>query len=103
MIARTLRVQVPVGRIDSVLEAYREDVRPIHERAAGLRQHYVFVDRQSGWIEIIGVWDSADDVARIASELEPARQRLWERFGTNPPLEIYEVGDELHGSVSTSA
>lgn len=95
MIARTLRVQVPVDRIDSILEAYREDVRPIHERAAGLRQHYVLVDRQSGWIEVIGIWDSAADVARIASVLEPARRRLWERFGTSPPLHLYDVGDEL--------
>lgn len=98
MIARTLRVQVPVGRIESVLEAYREDVRPIHARAEGLRQHYVLIDRRSGWIQIIGVWDSADDVARVAPELEPARQRLWERFGTNPPLEVFEVGDELRST-----
>lgn len=70
-------------------------MRPIHERAAGLRQHYVLVDRQTGWVEIIGVWDSADDVARVAPELEPARRRLWERFGANPPLDVYEVVDEL--------
>lgn len=95
MIARTLRVQVPVDTIDGILEAYREDVRPIHARAAGLRQHYVLVDRQSGWIEIIGVWDSAGDLARIAGELEPARRRLWERFGTNPPVAVLEVADEL--------
>lgn len=95
MIARTLRVQVPVDRIDGVLQAYREDVRPIHARAAGLRQHYVLVDRRTGWIEVIGVWDSADDLARIAAELEPARQRLWERFGANPPVGVFEVADEL--------
>lgn len=95
MIARTLRVQLPVDRIQQVLEAYREDVRPIHARAGGLRQHYVLVDRQSGWIEIIGVWDSADDVARVAPELERARRRLWGRFGTDPPLQVYEVADQL--------
>lgn len=49
----------------------------------------------SGWIEVISVWDSADDLARIAPELEPARQRLWERFGTNAPVEVFEVADEL--------
>jgi hypothetical protein len=95
LIARVLRVQVPVDRIDAVLDAYREDVRPIHARAEGLHQHYVLVDREKGWIQIIGVWDSADDVARIAPVLEPARQRLWAQFGTNPPLEIFEVGDQL--------
>ena len=95
MIARVLRVDIPPDRIDAVVEAYREDVRPVHAGAAGLRQHYVFANRQTGRIEIIGVWDSAEDVARIASELEPARQRLWAQFGSNPPLEIFEVADEL--------
>jgi hypothetical protein len=95
VIARVLRVQVPPHRIDAVLEAYREDVRPIHARAAGLRQHFVLVDRETGAIEIIGIWDSAEDVSRIAAELEPARQRLWQRFGTNPPLRIFDVADAL--------
>jgi heme-degrading monooxygenase HmoA len=95
VIARVLRVQVPPDRVESVLEAYRDDVRPIHARAAGLRQHYVLVDRVQGSVVIIGIWDSADDIARVAPELEPARQRLWERFGTNPPVEVLEVADEL--------
>lgn len=95
MIARVLRVEVPLDRIEAIVEAYRTDVRPIHAGAAGLRQHYVLVDRQKGLIEIIGVWDSADDVARVAPDLEPARQRLWAQFGANPPLEIFEVADQL--------
>ena len=67
MIARTLSVQVPTDRLDAVLETYREDVRPIHARAEGLRQHYVLVDRETGRIEIIGVWDSVAAVAAIAA------------------------------------
>lgn len=70
-------------------------VRPVHAGATGLCQHYVLVNRQTGRIEIIGVWDSAEDVARIAPELEPARQRLWAQFGTNPPLEIFEVAESF--------
>ena len=96
MIARVLRVDVQPEGVDAVLEASREDVRPIHVQAVGLRQHYVLVDRVAGHIEIIGVWNSADDVRAIAPALEPARQRLWARFGADPPLEIFEVADELH-------
>jgi antibiotic biosynthesis monooxygenase len=95
MIARVLRVQVSPERLDAVVDAYREDVRPIHAQAAGLRQHYVLLNRETGWIEIVGVWDSPDDVARIAARLEPARRRLWEQFGTNPPLEVFDVADAL--------
>ena len=95
MIARVLRVQVATDKLDALLETYREDVRPIHAEAVGLRQHYVLVDRATGWVQIIGVWDSADDVARIAPVLEPARQRLWAQFGTNPAIDLFEVADEL--------
>jgi len=54
VIARTLQVEVEPERIDAVLEAYREDVRPIHARAEGLQQHYVLVDREQGLF--VGLW-----------------------------------------------
>ena len=95
MIARTLRVDVGPERIDLVLEAYREDIRPAHDRAEGLLQHYVLVDRDHGRVDFIGIWDSADAVAAIAPALEPARARLWERFGQDPTLGIHEVVDIL--------
>ncbi len=72
----------------------RTSVRSMPE-AAGLRQHYVLVNRESGRIEIIGVWETADSVAGIAPMLVPARQRLWAQLGTSPPLEIFDVADEL--------
>ncbi len=95
MIARTLRVDVGPDGIDPVLEAYREDVRPVHERAAGLRHHYVLVDRESGRIDFIGIWESPEAVAAVAAELEPARERLWARLGRDPVLGIHEVVDSL--------
>jgi hypothetical protein len=95
VIARVLRVEVSPERIDAVVDAYREHVRPIHAQASGLRQHYVFTDHEIGRIEIAGIWDSAEAAAAVGPTLEPARQRLWSEFGMSPPLEIYEVADEL--------
>ena len=95
MMARTLRVEVGPEGIDSVLEAYREDIRPIHHRSTGLRQHYVLVDREQGRIEFVGIWESDEALAEVAPELEPARARLWERFGQDPELAAYEVADVL--------
>ncbi len=95
MFARVLRVDVAPDMIDAVVAAYRDTVRPIHEQALELRQHYVLVDREAGRIELVGVWESAEAVAAIAPVLEPARQRLWARFGADPLLEAYDVADEL--------
>ena len=95
MIARTLVVDISPDRIDEVVETYRSVVRPIHERAEGLLAHYVLVDREKGRIQIVGVWDSAESVAAIATELEPARKRLWDAFGEDPALAIDEVVDHI--------
>jgi hypothetical protein len=95
VIARVLRVEVLPQQIDAVVEAYREHVRPVHAQADGLRQHYVLIDHETGRIEIIGLWESAQALAAVGPTLEPARRRLWSEFGTNPSLELYEVADEL--------
>ena len=95
MIARVLRVGVGSGRVDEVLNAYRTLVRPIHERAGGLRNHYVLVDRDGGRILIIGIWESTDAIQAIAADLEPARERLWSALGASPELAVYEVADEI--------
>lgn len=95
MIARVLRVDVGRDGVDAVVEAYRREVRPIHEQAEGLRTHYVLVDRERGTVEFIGVWDSADAVAAAGPRLEPARARLWNAFERDPQLELYDVADQL--------
>jgi hypothetical protein len=50
---------------------------------------------------MVGVWDSAESVAAIADELEPARQRLWDAVGRRPDLDVYEVADEIGVASST--
>jgi quinol monooxygenase YgiN len=95
MFVRVLRVDVEPERIDAIVSRYRETVRPIHEQAAGLRRHYVLVDRAQGRIQIIGLWDSQESLEEVAATLEPARERLWNEFRQTPSLETYEVADEL--------
>ncbi len=95
MIARTLTVDVGPGRVDDVVRTYREVVRPIHERAAGLRAHLLLTDRAAGRVTIIGIWDSAESIRAVAAELEPARERLWASFGGSPDLEMLEVADHI--------
>src|SRR5829696_7549755 len=77
--------------------------RCIHQRSEGLRNHYFLVERQSGQIRIIGLWDSPEALEAALATLEPARARLWEEFGEDPTLEAYEVADELRESDSAGA
>jgi len=96
-------VQVEPERIEEIVSRYRETVRPIHQRSEGLRNHYFLVERQSGQIRIIGLWDSPEALEAALATLEPARARLWEEFGEDPTLEAYEVADELRESDSAGA
>jgi len=103
MIVRMASVRVEPERIDEIVGRYRETVRPIHQSSEGLRNHYFLVDRQSGQIRIIGLWDSREALEAALPRLEPARARFWEEFGEDPTLEAYEVADELRESGLASA
>jgi len=103
MIVRMASVRVAPERIDEVVGRYREIVRPVHQRSEGLRNHYVLVDRRSGQMRIIGLWDSPEALEAALPTLEPARERLWEEFGEDPTLAAYEVADELRESRSAGA
>ena len=93
MIVRMANVQVAPERIDEVVSRYREAVRNIHQQSEGLRNHYVLVDRQSGQMRLIGIWDSQEALEAALPTLEPARERLWSQFEETPTLEAYEVAD----------
>ena len=99
MIARMVRVRLPPHRIDEWLAAYREKVRSIHAGAAGLRCHYVLVERDAGQLVSVGVYESEAAFEAIVASLRRARQDLWEPFGVLPPLESFEVADALDAAM----
>ena len=76
MIVPMASVRVEPERIDEIVGRYRETVRPIHQSSEGLRNHYFLIDRQSGQIRIIGLWDSREALEAALPRLEPARARL---------------------------
>lgn len=93
MIARVLEVDVAPERMDALVAAYQEVVRPVHAEAVGLLRHYVLLDRAAGCVRIVGVWASEEALAEVAPRLEPARDRLWAEFRSEPRLGKFEVAD----------
>lgn len=90
-----VRVDVERERVDAIVAAYREALRPVHERAGGLKTHLVLADRDGGTMAFIGVWESAESIDAVAEDLEAARERLWSSFGGAPAIDRYEVVDLL--------
>ncbi len=95
MVARIASARVSLERIDELIGLYRETLRPIHEQAQGLLHHYWLVDRKSGEVRIVGLWDSQESIEAAIPTLEPARAQFWRGVGESATLEVYEVADEI--------
>src|SRR5215203_3028119 len=99
MIVRMASVRVAPERINEIVGRYRQIVRPVHQRSEGLRNHYMLVDRKSGQMRLMGLWDSPEALEAALPTLEPARERLWEEFGEDPTLEARVSAGETLNSI----
>jgi quinol monooxygenase YgiN len=92
-------LQVAPERIDEMISRYRKSLRHMHLQSQGLLHQSWLVDRPSGQIKIIGLWESQEDLDAAIPILEPARERLWSEFQEalqeTPTLEVYEVADRF--------
>ena len=95
MVARIASARVAPKRIDELLGLYRDTLRPAHRDAYGLLYHYWLVDRGSGEVRLVGLWDSQESIDAATPTLEPARERFWSVVGARVNLEVYEVADEI--------
>ena len=72
MYARVARYDVPAGRTDDAVEAFREAARTI-EQLPGLQAGYVMVDHENGRVITATFWENR--AALEASEVRASRAR----------------------------
>ncbi len=99
MIVRIDSLQVTPKRIDELISRYRESLRHVHLQTQGLLHQYWLVDRHSGQIKIIDLWESQEEMEAAIPTLESTRARLWSEFqealqGT-PTFKVYEVAEQF--------
>ncbi len=98
MYARVTTGHVPPERIGEVARGIPDDARQSLAREPGFKGSVLLVDRQSGKVMTIGLWESAAAVqaslaghqARLA-----AAQSILGASGSEPVIEVYEVVDEV--------
>jgi heme-degrading monooxygenase HmoA len=99
MYARITTGQVPAERIGEVAGAIPDDVRQSLAREPGFKGSLTLVDRQSGKVITIGLWESEAAVQASAAghqaRLEAARSTLGANAAAEPIIEVYEVVDEI--------
>jgi heme-degrading monooxygenase HmoA len=92
-------LQVAPERIDEMISRYRKSLRHMHLQTQGLMHQYWLIDRHSGQIKIVDLWESQEDMEAAIPTLEAARAQLWSEFQEalqqTPTFKVYEVAERF--------
>ena len=96
MIARVVRFQVNVDKLDEVKKSFEKDVFPAVKLQKGYRSGYLLTDRKTGNCISIAFWDTEHDV--LVDEQSghfQERVNMGKEFFVAPPVrELYEVASK---------
>jgi hypothetical protein len=93
MLARVTMMQGKPEKLDEVIRYFRETVLPSAKKINGFKEGYMFVNRQTGRVTGMTIWESQpgiQDSAGIASGFIPEMAKI---IGAtqNPMVDVYEV------------
>ncbi len=99
MYARVTTVQLTPDQLDTSRRAMPDDLRQSLAREPGFKGSMTLVDRQSGKVMTIGLWESEAAVQASAAghqeRMAAARSALGTDNAPEPVVEVYEVVDEI--------
>ena len=99
MYARVTTAQLPPERLDMSAPVMPDDVRQALAREPGFKGTFFLLDRQSGKVMTIGLWESEAAVQASAAghqeRLAASRIALGMEAGPEPVVEVFEVVDEI--------
>jgi len=84
-------------RVEAGIRSYRENVGPAAKKMAGFKGSYLLVDRKSGKMLGIALWDMEENLRASAKAADQLRAGVTQAAAvTKPPtVEIYEVAVQL--------
>lgn len=80
---RVTRFKVDSGKIDSLIDAVRNEALPVVRDIAGFRALTLGVARETGECGIVSVWDTAEHREASAAPIEPLRDRIFTAVGAS--------------------
>src|SRR4051812_38570231 len=92
MHARVTRGQSPVDRADDAIKGWSQYQQDVTVKQEGFRGNMLFVNRETGEWQIVGLWDSLDNITATTAAPGNAQQ-LVDRgeIVAIPTIEIFEV------------
>ena len=93
MYARHVTVHGSPDRIDEGVRVQRESVVPVLRECAGFKAQIFLVDRATGDVIGMSVWETEEDMLASEAKVKPVRQRVAQQVGASaaPEVRIYQV------------
>ena len=91
MVARVTSVQVSPERIDEFARWWQEMIDSAKGQLQGFQAAYLLVDRQSGAVRGVGLWESQEAVSAAESAIQERLRQGSQYFSGSPQFELLEV------------
>jgi hypothetical protein len=93
MFARVTTNQVKPENLEGGIKKFRELIGTTAKRMAGFRGSYLLIDRKTGKMVGIALWERKEDLEASANAAAQIRSQIFQATAaTNSPIiEIYEV------------
>jgi hypothetical protein len=93
MFARVTTNQVKPENLEAGIKSFRENVGTIGKNMVGFKGSYLLVDRKTGKMLGIALWDKKEDLEASAVIAAQIRSKIFHATETTtlPTVEIYEV------------
>lgn len=93
MLARVSTIQGKPERVEDGIRNYREQVMPWVNKEAGFKGAYFLVDRKSGKVVSITLWDTEKNLQASAAAADRLRAQASQTAAAPKPAvaEVYEV------------
>ena len=99
MFARVTTTEGPPERVDEFINRWKAQVSYLRREMRELQTAYLLVDRQSGRVQSVALWDSREAIEASEAAVVGLRQRLAHELGmpdpVEPTVEIYEVAAQV--------
>jgi hypothetical protein len=93
MLARHVTVHGSADLVDEGVRVQRENVVPVLRECEGFKAQIFLVDRATGDVIGMSLWETEEDMLASEARVRPVRQRVAQQMGASaaPEVRIYEV------------
>jgi heme-degrading monooxygenase HmoA len=93
MFSRVNTIEGKPERVDEVARYFRDQVIPAFKKMQGFKNAYFLVDRKTGRVVAITMWETEKDMQSSTAGVSPFRSQAVKIAGAaqTPKVEIYEV------------